>query len=103
MQLTTVRYLGLFLPNPLAVPGEVDDYLAEQLKIPDPNCVESYTERRTTRFEHAGEIKAEFKLHDFDEREKELRDWVDARSWTTGDGPAVGHGAIAELCICRTR
>ena len=89
MQLTTVRYLGLFLADPLAVPGEVVDYLAEQLKIPDPNCVERYTERRNTRFEHAEEIKAEFKLQDFEAREKELRGWVDARSWTTGDGPRV--------------
>jgi len=89
MQLTTVRYLGLFLSDPLAVPGEVVDYLAEQLGIADPTCVDRYTERRTTRFEHADEIKAEFRLRDFEEREKQLRDWVDARSWTTGDGPKV--------------
>jgi TnpA family transposase len=87
MQLTTVRYLGLFLPDPLAVPGEVVGYLAGQLKIADPGCVGRYTKRRNTKFEHAEEIKAEFGLHDFEEREKELRDWVDARAWTTGDGP----------------
>jgi TnpA family transposase len=87
MQLTTVRYLGLFLPAPLAVPGEVVGYLAGQLKIADLACVGQYTERRNTKFEHADEIKAEFGLRDFEEREKELRDWVDARAWTTGDGP----------------
>ena len=87
LQLTTVRYLGLFLSDPLAVPGEVVDYLAEQLKIPDPNCVEAYTERRNTRFEHADEIRAEFGLLDFEEREKALCAWVDARAWPTGDGP----------------
>ena len=87
MQLTTVRYLGLFLPDPLSMPGEVVGYLAGQLKIADPDCVGQYVERRNTKFEHAGEIKAEFGLHDFEERKKELRDWVDARSWTTGDGP----------------
>jgi hypothetical protein len=87
LQLTTVRYLGLFLPNPLSVPGEVVGYLAGQLKIADTGCVGRYVERRNTKFEHADEIKAEFGLHDFEEREKELRDWTDARSWTTGDGP----------------
>ena len=87
MQLTTVRYLGLFLPDPLSMPGEVVGYLAGQLKIADPDCVGQYVERRNTKFEHAGEIKAEFGLHDFEERKKELRDRVDARSWTTGDGP----------------
>ena len=87
MQLTTVRYLDLFLPDPLAVPGEVVGYLAGQLKIADPDCVGRYVERRNTKFEHAEEIKAEFGLHDSEEREKELRDWLDARAWTTGDGP----------------
>jgi TnpA family transposase len=87
LQLTTVRYLGLFLPDPLAVPAEVVAYLAEQLEISDPECVGRYTERRTTKFEHADEIKAKFGLVDFEAKEKELREWVDARSWTTGDGP----------------
>lgn len=94
LQLTTVRYLGLFLPDPLTVPGEVVAYLAEQLEISDPGCVRQYTERRTTKFEHADEIRAKFGLVDFEEREKELREWVDARSWTTGDGPkAIFQGA----------
>jgi hypothetical protein len=64
MQLTTVRYLDLFLPDPLAVPGEVVGYLAGQLKIADPDCVGRYVERRNTKFEHAEEIKAEFGLHE---------------------------------------
>jgi hypothetical protein len=87
LQLTTVRYLGLFLPDPLTVPEEVVAYLAEQLAIEGPGCVAAYTQRRNTRFEHADEIKAEFGLVDFEVKEKELREWAYARSWTTGDGP----------------
>jgi TnpA family transposase len=34
--LTTVRYLGVFLPDPLAVPDGVTGYLAGQLEISDP-------------------------------------------------------------------
>jgi hypothetical protein len=106
MQLTTVRYLGLFLPDPLSVPGEVADYLAGQLKITDPDCVGQYVERRNTKFEHADEIKAEFGLHDFEEREKELRDWVDARSWTTGMARRRSSwtrcaGSGSTMCCCR--
>jgi len=87
LQLTTARFLGTFLPDPLAVPGEVVAYLAEQLGIADPSCLGRYTERRTTRFEHVEEIKAAYGLRDFAEVAKELEACVDARAWTTGDGP----------------
>lgn len=85
--LTTARYLGTFLADPLDVPTVVVDYLAEQLGIADPSCVKQYTERRTTRFEHAEEIKTDRGLRDFTAVEAELEAWVDARAWTTGDGP----------------
>lgn len=48
LQLTTVRYLGTFLPDPLDVPTVVLERLAGQLQIADPSCVKRYTERRTT-------------------------------------------------------
>jgi hypothetical protein len=96
--LTTVRYLGVFLPDPLDVPDGVVEYLAVQLEISDPGCVKRYTERRTTRFEHADEIKAAYGLREFEAVDKELRDWVDARAWTTGDGPkAIFLDAVRRL------
>lgn len=57
MQLTTARYLGTFLADPLAVPTVVLDHLSTQLGIADASCVTRYTERRTTRFGHQEEIK----------------------------------------------
>lgn len=89
LQLTTVRWLGTFLPDPLDVPAEVVAYLAEQLRIADACCAGRYTERRTTRFEHVEEIKESLGLKEFSEVDKELEAWVDARAWTTGDGPKV--------------
>ena len=98
LQLTTVRSLGLFLADRLEVPGVVLDYLASQLEIEDASCVARYVERRTTRFEHAEEIKQARGLRDFAEVARELEDWVDARSWTTGDGPkAIFNDAIGWL------
>jgi hypothetical protein len=43
----------------------------------------------TTRFEYAEEIRGVLTLRDF--AEPELTAWVDARSWTTGDGPRRRH------------
>jgi hypothetical protein len=48
VQVVTVRHLGMFLPDPLDVPPELVDYLAEQLDIEDPSCVKRYTDRRMT-------------------------------------------------------
>ena len=85
--LTTARYVGTFLADPLDVPTVVVDYLADQLGIADPSCAKQYMERRSTRFEHAEEIKTAYGLRDFASAEAELVAWVDARAWTTGDGP----------------
>ena len=87
LQLTTVRYLGTFLPDPLDVPSLVVEHLAGQLEIADPSCVKRYTERRNTPLEHRDEIKAAGGLREFPEAEDEFARWVRARAWNTGDGP----------------
>jgi hypothetical protein len=53
VQVVTVRYLGMFLADPLAVPPELVAYLAEQLGIDDPSCLGQYVEREKTKLEHA--------------------------------------------------
>ena len=98
LQLTKVRSLGLFLADPLDVQQAVVDYLGGQLVIADSSCVARYTERRSTRFEHADEIKRVFGLQDFAAAEEDLERWVDARAWTAGDGPrAIFDDAVAWL------
>jgi len=87
LQLTTARYLGTFLSDPLDVPRAVVDYLSGQLEVADPSCVKRYTERAKTRFEHMWEIRGRYDLREFAEAEASLVAWVDARAWTTGDGP----------------
>lgn len=57
VQIGTVRYKGLFLEDPLAVPWPVVDYLAEQLGIGDPSQVKKYGERLKTAYEHAWMIR----------------------------------------------
>ena len=87
MQLTTVRWLGVFLPDPTAVPEAVLSYVAGQLEVEDLSCVGRYLERRPTRFDHAEEIKLACGLVEFAQVRAEFEDWVTARAWMTGDGP----------------
>ena len=98
VQMVTVRHLGMFLPDPLDVPLELVEYLAEQLGIDDPSCVKSYLDRRMTRFEHADEVQQEYGLTAFAEVEAELAAWIADQVWMTGDGPkAIFSGAVAWL------
>ncbi len=87
LQLVTIRWLGTFLEDPLDVPVEVLDFVAEQLGIADPSQVKKYTKRTKTRFDHQWEIRRVRGWKEFTEVEAEFGAWVAARSWTSGDGP----------------
>lgn len=87
LQLVTVRWVGSFLEDPLDVPVVVLDIVAEQLGIADPSTVERYTERAKTKLDHQWEIRRVYGLKEFTAVEADLRSWVAARSWTSGDGP----------------
>lgn len=60
IQLTTVRFLGTFLANPIDVPNQVVHYIAKQLAIELPVVLASYMDRKATRLDHCGEIKTVF-------------------------------------------
>ncbi|MDQ2797461.1 MAG: DUF4158 domain-containing protein [Actinomycetota bacterium] len=101
LQVVTVRQLGMFLADPLDVPPELTDYLAEQLGIEDSSCVRQYTEREKTKLEHAWEIQREYGLTPYADVESELAAWIADQAWMTGDGPkAMFAGAVEWL---RTR
>ncbi|WP_444543799.1 DUF4158 domain-containing protein [Nocardia rhizosphaerihabitans] len=76
VQVVTVRYLGMFLADPVAVPSELVAYLGEQLDIDDPSCLGEYMVRRTTRFEHQAEIVTSYGLVAFADAEAELAGWI---------------------------
>ncbi len=98
LQLTTARWLGVFLPDPTAVPKPVLSYVAGQLEVEDPSVLRRYLERRRTRFEHAEEIKTSEGLRDFAAVSGELEEWAAARAYMTGDGPrAIFTDAVGWL------
>jgi TnpA family transposase len=86
LQLTTVRFLGTFLDDPLDVPALVLEYLAGQLEIRRPGVVRDYMMREMTRFEHRWEIQAADGWQEFTQVTDELTRWVDRRAWATGEG-----------------
>jgi hypothetical protein len=98
LQLTTARWLGVFLPDPTDVPETVLSYVAGQLEIGDPSCVGRYLERRPTRFDHAEEITRACGLREFAQARSAFEEWLWARAWMTGDGPrAIFADAIGWL------
>ena len=52
-----MRYVGVFLEDPVDVPWQVVEYLAAQLGIEDHSCAKRYTDRPKTAYEHAWEIR----------------------------------------------
>ncbi|MEU8148967.1 Tn3 family transposase [Nonomuraea sp. NPDC048901] len=97
VQIGTVRYKGLFLEDPLAVPWPVVDYLAEQLGIGDASQVKKYAERPKTTYEHAWMIRDAYGYHTFDdtnswsERQltRQFRTFLHGRAWTHAEGPVA--------------
>ena len=73
IQLCTVRFLGTFLANPIDIPSNCVAYVAAQLGDIYPEQLPRYLERRTTRFEHAREIKDFYGYHDFSDQPHNFR------------------------------
>ena len=98
VQLVTVRYLGTFLADPLDVPTAVIEFLAEQLEIADPSCVEGL--HRTPDEPLPAHVGDPHRARSAGVRRGRsgLEAWMDARAWTTGDGPkTIFDAAVAWL------
>ena len=100
LQLTTVRFVGMFLPDPLEVPDEVVIYLAKQLDVDTIDQLSRYTERRSTRFEHQEEIRAALGLTEFSSQLEAFTAWLDGLAFNTGDGPHALFTASVDYLRC---
>jgi TnpA family transposase len=97
LQATTVRYLGVFLEDPLDVPWPVVEYLAAQLGIADASCVKRYTARAKTAYEHAWEIRDAYGFRAFEDpgAAAGFRLFLEGRAWTHAEGPYRLFGQAA--------
>jgi TnpA family transposase len=90
VQLGTVRYLGTFLEDPLAVPEPVLNTLAKQLRIETIDGVHAYCAGEQ-RWDHSAEIRSHYGYVEITERTIGFRltRWLYALCWTGTDRPSV--------------
>ncbi len=99
LQLCTLRYLGVFLDDPTAVPPGVAAALAAQLGVADLVCLDRYRVGET-RWDHAIEIRRRYGYRAFEEQPGHLRlvRWLYARAWLGEERPsALFEAAVARL------
>src|SRR5260221_4673354 len=91
LQLATVRFLGLFLGDPLAVPMGAIRYVAAQLGIEDLSCLTRYAERTQTQWDHQAEISRRFGYHEWNEPRGgfALMRFLYAREWVSAERAGV--------------
>lgn len=90
LQLATVRFLGTFLEDPMAVPEVVLHTLSTQLGIADATCVLAYSESEQ-RWRHTTEIRTRYGYREFAGSGNQFRlgRWLCALCWTGTDRPSV--------------
>lgn len=81
LQTCTVRFLGIFLPDPTDVPANVVAYVAAQVGVSDTTCLGRYREGQT-HWEHASKIKQLYGYRDFSDQPEHFRlvRWLNSRS-----------------------
>jgi hypothetical protein len=90
LQLATVRFLGTFLEDPVAVPVIVLHFLAAQINVADLTCVAAYRQSEQ-RWRHTTEIRSRYGYREFIDSGVQFRlgRWLCALCWTGTDRPSV--------------
>ncbi len=90
LQLSTVRFLGTFLSNPVDVPAKVLGFVAAQLGEAVPEDFERYKARRT-HWDHSQEIKLHYGYKDFTSQPEHWRlvRWLYTRTWLGSERQSV--------------
>ena len=90
LQLTTARFLGTFLEDPVDVPSVVLQTLVRQLRVTDLEQLAFYGSA-TQRWQHTAEIRSRYGFRDWYEPTVGFRlsRWLYVLSWTGTEQPGV--------------
>jgi len=90
LQLTSVRFLGTFLPDISVVPVNVKQYVGRQLSIA-LSMLTGYAQRDTTKREHNALIRKHYDYKEFGDRPWVFRlsRVLYARAWISNERPSV--------------
>lgn len=100
LQLTTVRFLGTFLADPIAVPPNVLRYVAQQLQVAPDTLLTPYATSRMHKA-HTAEIRQLYGYRTFTDQPGHFRfvRWLYERAWLTTDRPSVLFDAATAHCV----
>ena len=90
LQLTTVRFLGTFLPDPTEVPNNVLHFIAQQIDADVENLAQ-YMSRKVTRYSHSSEIQTFYGYHEFNTPPWRFRltRLLYTRAWISNERPSL--------------
>jgi len=90
LQLTTVRFLGTFLSEPIDVPFVVIDFIARQLGA-NTDELEQYMGRKATRSAHIAEIRIHYGYNEFNAPPWRFRltRLLYTRAWFSNERPSL--------------
>jgi TnpA family transposase len=91
LQITSVRFLGRFLPDPTRVPLNAQQFVATQLLITDIDVLVHYAKRETTEREHTALIRAHYGYRELSDSYFKFRlsRLLYARAWISNERPSL--------------
>jgi len=91
LQLTSVRFLGTFLPDVTLAPKNVKDFLVRQISAVDGDAPLDYAQRATTKREHNALIRKYYGYHEFNETPWAFRlsRILYSKAWINNERPSL--------------
>ena len=91
LQLTSVRFLGAFLPEVTLAPKNVKDFLVRQIFAVDADSPLNYAQRETTKREHTALIRKHYGYNEFSEPPWAFRlsRILYSRAWINNERPGL--------------
>ncbi|OQB75909.1 MAG: Tn3 transposase DDE domain protein [Deltaproteobacteria bacterium ADurb.Bin135] len=91
LQLTSVRFLGAFLSDPMLVPANVQVFVARQLSVNNISVLANYAQREPTKREHTALIREKYGYHEFSNFPWPFRlsRLLYSRAWISNERPSL--------------